>query len=175
MEQGCCAPLPSLARRSLVFMLMLAGFAAAQLAGQDVRVRVLDGRNGRPVSRECVNVWVGPVHGPSLVIPTNKDGVALLHLAAGASQARAGRRALACKGMAVIDPIVKYADTIEITGDYYVPCQRHPPESPWLSFSVKTVLHSGDASANGCGRIEVSPEPGELILFVRPMHWWERD
>lgn len=157
----------------ILFTVALAGPFCPALHGQDIRIRVLDGRNGRPVINECVNVWVGSARGPSVLIPTDKNGTALIHLAAIGVKGAADRHAPACNGMGATDPTLTYSDTIAITSDYYILCQAHPPDSPALTFSVKKVLQSGDATANHCGKIEGSPKPGELIFFVRPPRWWE--
>jgi hypothetical protein len=141
--------------------------------GHDIRIKVLNGRNGRPIVHECVNVWVGPAHGAAVVVPTDNDGIALIHLAAIGVDGSPGSRVSACNGMGAIDPIFTYSDTIRITSGYSMPCQAHPPDSPWLTFSVNKVLQSGDATANHCGKTEASPKAGELIFFVRPLHWWE--
>jgi len=161
--------------RPLVFLaLVIAGSFGTALRAQDIRIKVLDGRNGRPIADECVNVWVGKGDVSSLLIATNKDGVALLHLTDRENEISSRNDRSACGGRGVIDPVVKYADVIGITSEHYMPCQAHPPDSPALSFSVKKVLQSGDFSANACGKIEATPKPGELVFFVRPLHWWER-
>ena len=163
------------ARPLLFLTVMLAGPFGAALRAQDIRIKVLDGRNGHPVTNGwCVNVWVGKERGPMLLIPINKDGIALLHLTDKDSEVSVQNHGSACGGMGLIDPVVKYADTIRIIPDNGMLCQAHPPDSPWLSFSVKKVLQSGDSTTNVCGKIEANPKPGELVFFVRPLTWWER-
>jgi hypothetical protein len=41
----------------------------------------VNAHNGKPITNECVNVWLGPSHGADLIAPTNKDEVVALHLA----------------------------------------------------------------------------------------------
>lgn len=171
-------PLLGLLPVSVVVFIALCG---SVLGAQEIRIKVLNGRNGRPVTNECVNVWLGDLSVGSgrspaaeLLIPTDKDGLATLRLTRGAAHGVSYRRTTACNGGGQVDPTVGYAATIGVSGDYYVACQAHPPDSPMLPFSVEKILESGDVSANFCGKIEASPKPGELILFVRPMHWWER-
>jgi hypothetical protein len=36
------------------------------------------------------------------------------------------------------------------------------------------VLQQGIATPNTCGKATASPEPGDLIIFVRPLTWWEK-
>ena len=78
--------------------------------------------------------------------------------------------------LGVINPVVKYGDTIGInTG--YVLCQSHTSDYSWLArmdFSTEKVLQSGIVTANTCGKATASPKPGEVTLFVRPLTWWEK-
>lgn len=159
--------------RHALLLLVVAGLQSPLLRSQEIRIKVLDGRNGRPISSECVNVSLGSAPDSSFLIPTDKDGIALIRLAGKDTGENVRRHSSKCNGAAVLEPIAKYSDTIKVTGDYYIPCQPHPPDSPFLSFSTKKVLLSGDVTENHCGRIEASPKPGELIFFVRPLHWWE--
>ena len=129
---------------------LLVLFGGTMLCAQEIiRIRVLDGRNGRPIGDERVNVLFDAERSARLV-PTDRSGVAVVNLGS------------------------EHLDVIRITSDYYVPCQPHPKDSPFLSYSVKEVLQSGIASSNFCGKIEGSPKPGELILFVRPRSFLER-
>lgn len=36
------------------------------------------------------------------------------------------------------------------------------------------VLQHGVVTANYCGNTTASPQPGEIIIFVRPLTWWEK-
>jgi len=36
------------------------------------------------------------------------------------------------------------------------------------------VLAHGTVAANKCGKATAQPIPGQLVLFVRPAHWWEK-
>jgi hypothetical protein len=42
------------------------------------------------------------------------------------------------------------------------------------NFSTEEILQHGVATANTCGKATASPKPGEVILFVRPLTWWEK-
>ena len=158
----------------LILIPTVLGLFGPPLRAQDIRIKVMDGRNGRIISDECVNVWVGEKTVEALLIPTNRDGIALLHLVGSDRDTNVQRSASACGGWGEVDPVVRYADIIGIATGNYVPCQAHPVDTPKLLFSVQEVLRFGAATANACGKIEASPHPGELIFFVRPRHWWER-
>jgi hypothetical protein len=154
-------------------VIALSSFATGVKA-QDIRIKVINGRNGRIISDECVTVWVGKNTVFSLLIPTDKNGVALLHLTDDDAKVSVQTSKSACGGYGVIDPVLKYADTVAITSGGYMPCQAHPANSPKLSFSTREILERGDATANACGKIEPSPEPGVLIFFERPLTFWDK-
>jgi hypothetical protein len=50
------------------------------------------------------------------------------------------------------------------------------PRARWkeLDFSTKEVLQHGVVSSNTCGEATASPQPGEVILFVRPRNFREK-
>src|SRR5579862_7769741 len=62
------------------FFVLVTGLCVPAVKAQDIRIKVIDARKGRIVSDECVNVWVGKNTVGAILIPTDKDGVALLHL-----------------------------------------------------------------------------------------------
>jgi len=162
----------SMTAASLVILVMIL-FAPAVKA-QDIRIKVVDGRNGRLKTDECVNVWVGKSTVIAMAIHTDKDGVAMLHLTDDESKISTQDHNPECGDFGVTNPVVKYADTIGITSGAYLPCQAHTPDSPRLNFATREVLENGVATANVCGKVRLSPKPGEMIFFVRPLTFWER-
>src|SRR6266566_6134459 len=66
-----------------LFVTVLASLHGLPLCAQDVHIRVLDGRNGQPITNVCLNVSIGTWHGADLLAPTNKDGLIVLHVSAG--------------------------------------------------------------------------------------------
>jgi len=78
-----------------------------------------------------------------------------------------------CRAFAVNNPIARFADSISLGpvmrtlhGTYYfryVPCWADSVKA----FSTEEVLQHGVVTANNCGKDTASPEPGQLILFVR--------
>lgn len=163
----------------------LLGFGAPLLRAQEIRIRVFNGRNGKPVKKECINVSLGPWHGADLLVPTNKDGVAVLQFRG--NEVRAGAT---CQGWPKQVHRPESVDTISVMGDRYSACQEYgklaPGEHPTPAassatikklvptYSIKEILRSGVASANTCGKIRATAKPGELIFFVRPRSFWER-
>jgi hypothetical protein len=71
----------------------------------------------------------------------------------------------------VIDPVVKYSDEIRINVGYVL-CELRKSDFSWLAirrFSTPQVLQHGVVTANTCGKATASPQPGEIIIFVRPL------
>lgn len=83
-----------------------------------------------------------------------------------------------CTDFPVNNPVVRFADTISIgpvirtLGDRtyfrYVPCWSSPYADGYREFPAEEILQRGIVTENNCGKAAASPEPGLLILFVRP-------
>ncbi len=41
-------------------------------------------------------------------------------------------------------------------------------------YPVPTIVASGLVASNNCSRRTATAKPGELIIFVRPVTWWEK-
>ncbi len=163
---------------------LVAAFAAILLAGplepglraQTVSIRLINGKNGHPMAHACVNVWVGKGQKAAMAIPTDKQGIARLRLTDKEAEVNTQHRWKTCGYFGVVDPVVKYADTIRVNAGY-VACLPHVPDYSWLAhmtFSTEKVLQSGLVTANACGKAKAVPRPGEIVLFVRPLTWWEK-
>jgi hypothetical protein len=139
-------------------------------------------------------VWLGRDSDLSLVLTTSKQGVAPLRFTRDDSEINVpdcnGKRAAwdklsknenkndvkefnkkykNCTNFLVKDPVVRFADSISIgpirgSNFEYVQCWAGFP----TSFSTEELLQHGVVTANDCGKATVSPQPGQLILFVRP-------
>lgn len=157
-------------------LLLGLGSSAGVLWAQTVDIQLLNGRNGRPMAGACVNVWVGKQRKEAMAIPTNENGVARLRLTDNDKEIDTNNHWNGCGDFGVISPVVKYNDSLRINAGYVL-CQSRSPDQSWLAitdFPMKEVLQHGIATANTCGKATASPEPGEVILFVRPLSWWEK-
>jgi hypothetical protein len=126
-------------------------FCSSTLA-QTIHLRVLNGRNGRPISSERVQVWIDiTMDGNTQVIPrqlsTDSNGQAELYVGG--------------------------ATTIRIASIDYFDCRPFRKNAPRPTYSVAEILSSGLATANRCGKPRVEARPGEVVFFVRPFTWWE--
>jgi hypothetical protein len=171
----------------LIFVLWLfAAFLAIPVRAQEIHIRVLNGRNGKPITHECLNVSLGPWHGADLLAPTNKDGIVVLHMGGGTVSAEVPSGTRCVGGFPVRATLPQGEDRITIAGDYYVACREYrkvvpgEPVGPNTlkevipSYSIKKILESGVTAGNTCGKFRAEAKPGELIFFVRPLTWLER-
>src|ERR1700676_1780726 len=73
---------PSVPRlRGVLLFCIASALLGTPIRGQEIHIRVLNARTGKPISNECVNLSLGAWHGADLIAPTNKEGVAVLRLA----------------------------------------------------------------------------------------------
>jgi hypothetical protein len=171
--------LPSKALQQVFVLWLLVAFLGIPVRAQEIRIRVLNGRNGKPITKECINVWTGTGHGTHMVAATNKSGVAVLRLAEREILAES-----ACLGWPARASREPDVDGITISGDSYIACQEYgkitpgePPTDPlntMPSYPTKKILESGVSTTNTCGKFRAEAKPGELIFFVRPPTWLEK-
>jgi hypothetical protein len=167
-----------IARRVAFFLLLLSAAPWSKGAqAQTIRIKLLNGRNGRPVVHACVNVGLDHLDlGHMLAIPTNEDGVAQFRFTQLDSEVNTQDHWKGCGDFGVINPVVKYSDAIGINAGYVL-CETRRADYSWLAvrkFSTVEVLQHGVVTANTCGKTTASPQSGEVIIFVRPLTWWEK-
>jgi hypothetical protein len=154
---------------------LVLALSASALSAQTIRIKLVDGRNGRPKARSHVNVWIGKERKSTIVIPTDKDGVASLVLTEREDEVNVPR-VQGDESLVLTNPVVKYDDDLRINVPFVL-CQSGGPNYSWLAFkhfSTKQVIQQGTVTPNTCGKATASPEPGDLIVFVRPLTWWEK-
>ena len=122
---------------------------ARQPAGRVFRIRVLDGRNAAPLARARVALWYDEADGEGTLLQTNELGVAAMPRPVGL-------------------PV-----RVLLRPNGLVDCRKQTPNIPMSGYNLKTIAAHGMAAKNSCGAAAVRPEPGELVLFVRPMRWYE--
>jgi len=166
-------------------LLLFAFASACSLRCQEIHIKVVDARNGRPISKECVNISLGSWHGSDLLAPTNHEGVVVLHFRSNDVIADATSHR-DCNGLAVLGPkrLPDGVDSIAIASDEYFDCQEWAKvvagETPKQNlnraptYRIENIVKSGVVAGNKCGGFRVEAKPGELVFFVRPLTWWER-
>ncbi|HEY1528927.1 MAG TPA: hypothetical protein VGH51_22110 [Candidatus Angelobacter sp.] len=165
--------LPRMVRLAL---LLTFSSAFALVSAQTIEVKLIDGRNGHPIANTCVNVWVGRQQKDALAIPTDKDGVARLQLTDVDADINTQNRWKQCGEFGVINPVVRFENSVTINAGYVL-CQPQGTDYSWLAlknFPTKEILAEGVVSPNACGKHTASPVPGQVIVFVRPLSFWEK-
>jgi hypothetical protein len=146
------------------------------LYAQTIEIKLVNGRSGDPISDTCVNVWVGTARKDAMSIPTDENGIARFRLTDKESEIDLQNRWKGCGDFGMVNPVVKYDDILRINAGF-VSCQSRPSDHSWLAISdisTKEVLQRGVVTANTCGKATASPKPREVVLFVRPLTWWEK-
>jgi hypothetical protein len=159
----------------LVTVLMV--MPAMSLTAQTLEIRLVDGRNGHPMvgTSAYVNVWVGGERKEAIAIPTDDHGVARLQFTLNPNEENipisTGHGTIVEK-----HPVVKYDESFRINVPYVLCGAGEESHSPidLRNFSTKEVLEHGYASGNTCGKITATPQPGQVILFVRPLTFLEK-
>jgi len=154
---------------------MLAQAADDHPRAQIVDIKLVNGRNGHPMSNSHVNVWVGAKRKSAMVIPTDKDGIARLRLTDNEDEVDLRMSEKHIGDNVVIGPIVKYDDKFSVNVPFVI-CRPNVRDYSWLAttnISTKELLLQGIVWANTCGKTTASPKPGELVIFVRPLNWRE--
>ena len=154
-----------------IWPVLLAVFATVSATGnaQSLRIRLLDGRSGKPISNGGANVWVGENRKAGMPIPGDRNGIATLLLTDNAEQVNVDAGANA-------PPTFLYAPEIRIQVGY-VRCHAAQTKFSWLQitpYPSQEWTRTGIVTANTCGKAVAKPEPGELTLFVRPLNFRER-
>jgi len=182
-EQGRAPLVQPIFRRVVLFLMLLVFTSTGTfLYAQTVTIKLVNGLNGRPVSGVCVGVGMSIKKNSRMFvyIPADKNGVARLRLTQKDNEVDSSYNSkLGCGGTGAINPVLKYDDTLTTytTGDN--PSCAFPqsmPNARWkeIDFSTKEALQHGVISANTCGKVTASPQPGEVIIFVRPRNFREK-
>jgi hypothetical protein len=140
-----------------------------------IKIKLVNGRNGQPMAASHVNVWVGTERKEAIVIPTDGNGVASLQLTVNTAEVNIPKPSNGQGSVVVANPVVKYADSLQINVGYVL-CQPHIGDYSWLKtmdVTTSRVLQEGITMANTCGKPTAAAKPGEVIIFVRPLNWWE--
>jgi hypothetical protein len=150
----------------------------ASLPAQTLEIRLLDGRDGRPMigASSYVNVWVGTERKEAIAIPADENGVARLQLTLNTGKINIPNSSKNRGSIVVDHPVVNYNESFRINIPYVL-CGSGESNYSWLgseNFSTKEILQHGYVSPNICGKATVPPQPGQVILFVRPLTWREK-
>lgn len=118
------------------------GSSGTVLRAQTLEIKLVNERNGHPMSNSHVNIWVGPERKRTMVIPTDKDGIARLRLTDIDDEVDLHIRERSEGGDVVIDPIVKYDKNLRFNVPFVI-CYPHVQDYSWLAItniSTKQLL-----------------------------------
>ncbi len=133
-------------------VLFLVPTCVAQTKIKTVHIRVLNGRNGKPVKYADTSTVVFPLSPYTTPIERKADKLGDLTLLA----PTAGQLTLTVAGHPGCQHISK-ADRAQ---------------GP-AKISLQNIFAAGAMEANGCKVRGTPPVAGELIVYVRSLHWWE--
>jgi len=168
--RGFLAGLAKIGLASLIFL----GVSGA-VRGQEIRVKFLDARNGRPVTYEAAQTWVETLSWPSCWHQLTTKGNSHLRLYRPQHQgnlAHQGKEiSLLSEGATIPPGPVRIAAAPTVAAGI---CWDLGPlrEGPW--YPISEILQHGAVSENRCGKATAKPKPGELILFIKPIPAWKR-
>jgi hypothetical protein len=145
-----------LALLSLFAATIVTGFLLQNSPGtnstQTITVRLLNGKNGKPIKDDTPNIWLGGSTRPDNPL-TNSHGDVLINVDGPQAQ-----------------------EIIRVLSNWYADCrfEGDRDDGMHLNYSLEEVLLKGVVSDNLCGKRRVQPIPGVLVLYVRPRTFWER-
>lgn len=116
----------------------------------EIHIRIVNGKNGRPIKNETLRVWTTRDHVDADLWPTDATGSVLLKVDGNAQ--------------------------IALDENLNASCRTLPAnqQSFQLLYSVAEILNKGISTENTCGTVLVAAKPGELILFERPFTLLEK-
>jgi hypothetical protein len=131
---------------------LAAGFGTLALQAQVIRIKVVDGKNGKPVANLKISFVTEVNAPPPAFLSTNEVGEVVV-------------KEGPFTKMALFTPSLKYRACLTPT------VKGQSPSSPL--YSVADILSKGVSMENNCGKRRIDAVPGELIYFVRPWTFWE--
>jgi hypothetical protein len=140
----------------------LASFSPQLGTSQQIMVKLIDGRNGRTLRNQSVEIWLAEksVGMPNETVRTNAEGIAFVPIPA-------QKPYFVIVGESLVDCRIDLRYTGKASTD-----EANAYKQEVYRFA--DVLAHGAVGANKCGKATAQPVPGQLVLFVRPPHWWEK-
>jgi hypothetical protein len=116
-----------------------------------IKVRLLNGKNGKPIKNDTPNIWFGDAVSP---INPHTDS----------------------NGEVVVSVNQAQSEELQVLPNQYADCRFKGNSTAGLhvKYSLKQIITTGVVSENLCGKNRIDPIPRVLILYVRPMTFMER-
>jgi hypothetical protein len=138
--------------RALLICIAMSALWPTPLLGEDVTVtvRLVNGKNGKPITDENLNVWVNDATGSQLFRP-DRDGIIKLRVGS--------------------NDVLSFASNIQVTCHTY-----SRDEHSIRKYRVSEILALGISDENLCSKkVRVEAKPGEFVFYERPrtfLEWW---
>jgi hypothetical protein len=139
--------------RSYLFIgiLLMSACYIAKAEGQtvEIHIKVINGKNGKPIKDEKLNLWRSADQRDAEIMPTDKDGVITFD--------------------------VDRSGSIRVGSNIYVTCHPYKSGETERFHAVQKILTEGIADLNECSKVTAAASPGELIVFERPrslLEWY---
>lgn len=125
--------------------------AGATAPARTIKVRLLSGKNGKPIKNENPNIWIGDATSPSNPY-TDSHGE-----------------------IAVSVPDTR-SQELRVMPDWYADCRFKADSEAGMQvkYSLEEIIITGVVSENLCGKHRIAPIPGVLVLYVRPRTFMEK-
>lgn len=143
--------------------------------GQEIRVKFLDGRTGRPVTYEAAQMWVGTSTRLLVAPANNKKGTAKFLYAGHSISAvwppNTKKSRYDPRELTIPPGLERIAAAPTVAAGI---CWDLGPShlGPW--YRISKILQHGAVSENHCGKATAKAKPGEIVLFIRPLSFWRR-
>ena len=139
--------------RSLLILVALVGVSAGVGLAEDITIRLINVKDGRPLGGQFIVVFLGNARLPStpkVEVTTSSEGTAIVHLP---------------------EAIPEQVSVVVGNGKLH--------GCGWPFFSTRELIERGVVAENKCDRKgtlkgKFAAKPGEVIMFVRFLKWWEK-
>jgi len=122
--------------------------AIAEAQAQQLRIHILNAEDGKPITNEQLNIYIGTAKDNLRIRSTDSTGNILLEA----------------------DPTV----IIRMEPTQNVDCREYTSTPIENGYHVDEILRKGISAENSCGKARVTAESRELILYERPLTYSER-
>jgi hypothetical protein len=130
-------------------LLPLMFFFGGTANAQSMKVQLLNGRTGKPISKGR-RIWV---------YFNNSAGRQILDLHT--------------DSQGVIEFETRGAKTFQVSPVGYIPCGEQPVGAPARDYPIDEILENGLLTKDDCGHLNAEPLRGRLLYFVKPASGWE--
>jgi hypothetical protein len=124
--------------------------ASAEPTTRTIKVRLLNGKNGKPIKDDNPNIWTGDVTGINRYTDSH--------------------------GEVVVSVTDIPSQQLRVLPDWYADCRfdGDSDDGMHVKYSLQEIITTGVVSENLCGKRRIDPVPGVLVLYVRPRTFMEK-